>query len=158
MPSGIKIPKETEYRIISHLLIQPHASFVARAEGVSFSKVWRLAERECIELTAGRAAKGYKRLSPERRAKVIEVRRANPNATQEEIALIAGVSRSTVWRIERGRRGALVPPLETFPKVIQQLDKERMEAEERKALRKLFVRPAQAAGAEAMTDDAYSYD
>jgi DNA-binding XRE family transcriptional regulator len=89
--------------------LQPHASFVARAEGVSFSKVWRLAERECIELTAGRAAKGYKRLSPERRAKVIEVRRANPNATQEEIARIAGVSRSTVWRIERGRRGALVP-------------------------------------------------
>jgi DNA-binding XRE family transcriptional regulator len=52
---------------------------------------------------------GYKRLSPERRAKVIEVRRANPNASQEEIARIAGVSRSTVWRIERGRRGALVP-------------------------------------------------
>jgi hypothetical protein len=89
--------------------MKPHASFVARAEGVSFSKVWRLAERECIELTAGRAAKGYKRLSPERRAKVIEGRRANPNATQEEIARIAGVSRSTAWRIERGRRGALVP-------------------------------------------------
>jgi DNA-binding XRE family transcriptional regulator len=73
-----------------------------------YSKVWRLAERECIELMAGRAAKGYKRLSPERRAKVIEVRRANPNASQEAVARIAGVSRSTVWRIERGQRGALV--------------------------------------------------
>jgi transcriptional regulator with XRE-family HTH domain len=69
-------------------------------EGISFSKVRRLTEQECIELTAGRAAKGYKRLSPDRRA--------NPNASQEEIARIAGVSRSTVWRIERGQRGALV--------------------------------------------------
>ena len=68
------------YKIATALTLSA-AIHVARAEGVSFSKVWRLAERECIELTAGRAAKGYKRLSPERRAKVIEVRRANPNAT-----------------------------------------------------------------------------
>ena len=27
---------------------------------MSFSKVWRLAERECIDLAAGRAAEGYK--------------------------------------------------------------------------------------------------
>jgi class 3 adenylate cyclase len=32
---------------------------------------------------AGREAKGYKRLPPERRAKVIEARRANPDAPQE---------------------------------------------------------------------------
>jgi hypothetical protein len=41
------------------LLVNPHASLVAREKRVSFSKVWRLAERECIDLAAGRAAKGY---------------------------------------------------------------------------------------------------
>jgi hypothetical protein len=34
--------------------------------------VWRRAEAAGIELTAGREAKGYKRLSPERRAKIDE--------------------------------------------------------------------------------------
>ena len=43
----------------------------------------RMADRAGIELTAGREAKGYKRLPPERRAKVIEARRANPDAPQE---------------------------------------------------------------------------
>jgi hypothetical protein len=43
------------------LLVNPHASLVAREEGVSFSKVWRLAERECIDLAAGRAAKVWRR-------------------------------------------------------------------------------------------------
>jgi DNA-binding XRE family transcriptional regulator len=38
---------------------------------------------------------------------VEEARRANPKATQEEVARAAGVSRATVSRIERGdRRGA----------------------------------------------------
>jgi hypothetical protein len=79
-------------------------------KGVSFAKAWRLADRECIELTAGREAKGYWRLSPERRAAVIEARRENPAGTQEEIARAAGVSRATVSRIERGdRRGGAVP-------------------------------------------------
>ena len=41
-----------------------HASLVAREEGVSFAKVWRLADRQCIELTAGQKAKGYWRQSP----------------------------------------------------------------------------------------------
>ena len=68
------------------LLVNPHASLVAREEGVSFSKVWRLAERECVDLAAGRAAKGCKRLPAERRAAVIEARRINPEATQAEIA------------------------------------------------------------------------
>jgi hypothetical protein len=70
MPSGIKILAEKEAKIIARLLVVRHASLVAREEGVSFSKVWRLADRECIELTDGRDAKGYKRLSPERRAAV----------------------------------------------------------------------------------------
>src|SRR2546423_2130415 len=60
-----------------------HASRVARDLGdVSFSTVWRVAQRAGIELTAGREAKGYKRLAPEQRAKVIEVRNAKPEATQ----------------------------------------------------------------------------
>jgi hypothetical protein len=59
---------------------------VARDEGVSFAKVWRLADRECIELTAGQGVKGYWRLSPERRAAVIEARRDNPTGTQHERA------------------------------------------------------------------------
>jgi hypothetical protein len=49
-----------------------HFITVARAEGVSFTKVWRLADRECIELMAGWEAKGYCWLSPARRAAVIE--------------------------------------------------------------------------------------
>jgi transcriptional regulator with XRE-family HTH domain len=69
--------------------------------------VWRLADEAGIELTAGREAKGYRRLSPERRAAVIEARRANPTATQEEIARATGVSRPTVTRIEGGRRRKL---------------------------------------------------
>jgi DNA-binding XRE family transcriptional regulator len=76
---------------------------VAREEGVSFSKVWRLAERECIDLAAGREAKGYKRLPAERRAAIIAARRARPTATQAEIARVTGVSRPTVTRIEGGR-------------------------------------------------------
>ena len=39
-----------------------------RKLGVSFSTVWRRAEQAGIELTAGREAKGYKRLSPEQSA------------------------------------------------------------------------------------------
>jgi transcriptional regulator with XRE-family HTH domain len=90
--------------------VTPHALQVARDSGWSFATVWRRAEAAGIELTAGRDAKGYKRLSPERRAKVEEARRANPKATQEEVARVAGVCRATVSRIERGdRRGALTP-------------------------------------------------
>ena len=69
--------------------------------------MWRRAESAGIELTAGRQAKGYRRLSADQRAKVEETRRLNPKGTQEEVARAAGVSRATVSRIERGaRRGA----------------------------------------------------
>ena len=104
MPRGIPIAPEKEARIVARLLVKPHASLVAREEGVSYSKVWRLAERECIDLAAGRAAKGYKRLPAERRAAIIAARRARPTATQAEIARVTGVSRPTVTRIEGGRR------------------------------------------------------
>jgi hypothetical protein len=64
-----------------------------------------------IELTAGRAAKGYKRLPVEKYAKIIAVRAENPKATQEEVAREAGVSRPTVSRVTRGhsRRAAVSP-------------------------------------------------
>jgi hypothetical protein len=67
-------------KIIAALTAKPNASQVARDTGWSFSTVWRVAKRAGIELTAGRATMGRERLSPERRAKVIETRRANPNA------------------------------------------------------------------------------
>ena len=87
--------------------------------------MWRRAEAAGIELTAGRDAKGYRWLSAERRAKVEEARRANPKATQEEVARAAGVSRATVSRIERGdRRGASLlhtPPDEVLSKRVLRL-------------------------------------
>ena len=110
MPRGVPTSPEKKAQIVARLLVERHASLVAREEGVSFAKVWRLADRECIELTAGQEAKGYWRLSLARRAAVIEARLENPAGTQEQIARAADVSRATVSRIERGdRRGALVP-------------------------------------------------
>jgi transcriptional regulator with XRE-family HTH domain len=47
---------------------------------------------------------GHARLTAEQRAAVLELDRADPQATQAEIARAAGVSRATVSRIEGGRR------------------------------------------------------
>jgi DNA-binding XRE family transcriptional regulator len=93
-----------EQEIVAALEKTPHASLVARKVGRSFSTVWRVAERAGIELTAGREAKGYKRLPAARRAEIIAVRRAMPDATQEVVARRAGVSRATVSRLTRGHR------------------------------------------------------
>jgi hypothetical protein len=78
--------------------------------------VWRVADRNNIELTAGREAKGYKRLAPELWAKVA----ANPKATQGQIARNAGVSRATVCRVARapqcrGRAVRMTRPVESRP-------------------------------------------
>ena len=98
------ITPETESRIISALEKDAHASRVARALGdVSYATVWRVAHRYSIALTAGRETMG-RRLSPDRRAAVIEAAQANPDAPQREIAEQAGVSRSSVRRIEGGSR------------------------------------------------------
>jgi hypothetical protein len=114
MPRGVRITPEKEEEIIAALETIPHASRVAREFGdVSFATVWRVAERAGIELTAGRAAKGYWRLPAERRDEIIEARRANPKATQQQIAQATGVSLSTVRRIERGHvsgQGPISPP------------------------------------------------
>jgi hypothetical protein len=71
---------------------------------IIFSHLWRVADRAGIPLTAGRETMGRDRLSAERRAAVIEAYRANPQATQAEIARATGVSRASVSRIEGGRR------------------------------------------------------
>jgi DNA-binding Lrp family transcriptional regulator len=111
MSRGAPITLEKEEEIIAALEVDAHASRVARKLGVSFSTVWRRAEGAGIELTAGRAAKGYKRLSAEQYAKIIAVREENPKATQEEVAREAGVSRPTVSRVTRDNRRAAVSPV-----------------------------------------------
>jgi DNA invertase Pin-like site-specific DNA recombinase len=111
MGRRVPITLEKEEEIIAALATTPHASWVARELGVSFATVWRRAERAGIELTAGRAAKGYKRLPAEQYAKIIAVRQENPQATQQEVARKAGVSRPTVSRVTRGhnRRAGVSP-------------------------------------------------
>jgi hypothetical protein len=106
-----KITADEEAEIVKRLRRTSHASFVACKTGFSFATVWRVAEAAGIELTEGRRAKGHKRLSPKKRTAVLEARRRNPDAPQIEIAAEAGVSRSTVWRVEGGsprRRRAAV--------------------------------------------------
>jgi DNA-binding XRE family transcriptional regulator len=111
MSRGVPITEEEKEAIAAVLANTPNALFVARETGWSFSTVWRVAEWAGIELTAGRQAKGYKRLPAARRAKIEAALQANPKRLQREIAQQAGVSRVTVSRIEGGvrrpRRAAL---------------------------------------------------
>jgi hypothetical protein len=101
MSRGGRITPEKTEEIIAALTKKPHASLVARERGdVSFATVWRIADEAGIELTAGREAKG-RRLPAEKLEKIIETRRANPEATQEQVARESGVSRSTVGRVAR---------------------------------------------------------
>jgi hypothetical protein len=84
----------------------PHATGVARASKGAwrYATVWRVADRWNIALTAGRETMGRRRLSVEQRAAVIELDRANPEATQAEIARAVGISRPSVSRIVPRRR------------------------------------------------------
>src|SRR5947207_605050 len=104
MARSVPITEEEKQAIAADLAKKSNASFVARKTGRSFSTVWRVAEWAGIELTAGREAKGYKRLSVGRRRKIAAALRANPKALQREIAQQTGVSRVTVSRIEGGVR------------------------------------------------------
>jgi hypothetical protein len=63
MPRHVPITADEEAKIIAALEKKPHATFVARKTGWSYSAVWRVAARAGIELTADRVAKSYKRLS-----------------------------------------------------------------------------------------------
>jgi CRP-like cAMP-binding protein len=100
------ITEDEEAAITAALTRYSHASAVAReSHGAwSYSTVWRVAERAGIELTAGRETMGRKRVSPEQRAAVMEMERANPRATQAEIARAVGLSRPSVSRIVPRRR------------------------------------------------------
>jgi len=111
MTRGVPITEEEKETIAAALAKKPNASFVARKTGWSFATVWRVAKWASIELTAGRQAKGYKRLSAARRRKIAAALRADPKALQREIAEQTGVSRVTVCRIEGGVRRSrrLVP-------------------------------------------------
>jgi DNA-binding LacI/PurR family transcriptional regulator len=104
MGRRVPITSAKEEEILAALQVTSHASRVAAAVGVSFSTVWRRAEQNGIALTDGRKAKGYKRLSSQKREKIMEIRRAKPAATQLEVAHEAGVSRATVSRVTRGHR------------------------------------------------------
>jgi hypothetical protein len=107
VPRNVKITAEQEEKIIAALTAKPHALQVARDTGWSFATVWRRAESAGIELTAGRKAKGYKRLPAEQWTEIAETIAKNPKATQEEVARATGVSRSTVGRIERRIRSGV---------------------------------------------------
>ena len=108
MPRNVPLTPEKEEEILAALARDAHASRVARRLGdVSYATVWRVADRNDIELKAGREAKGYKRFPPEVWAKVEHEVAAQPDATQEELAHKIGVSRSTVGRAVRARRASL---------------------------------------------------
>jgi hypothetical protein len=84
----------------------PHATGIARASkgAWSYATVWRVADRWNIALTAGRETMGRRRLSVEQRAAVIGLDRANPKATQAEIARAVRIIRPSVSRIVPRRR------------------------------------------------------
>jgi hypothetical protein len=91
MTRNVPITPEKEEEILAALTKDPHASRVARAlKDVSYATVWRVADRASIELTAGREAKGYKRLPAELWAKVEREVAANPEATQQPLARKTG--------------------------------------------------------------------
>jgi transposase len=79
-------------------MANPNASQVAKQAGVSKFTVWRIAQAEGIELTAGKKLMGW--LSPEKRAQIIAALEANPIATQVA-RQIGGVSQVSVWKIAR---------------------------------------------------------
>src|SRR5437763_3040779 len=85
--------------VIAGLKANPHARQVARCiRGVTYAIVWRIAKAEGIDLSAGRAARGSRWLSEERRAEIIAALRLNPNASQVA-RQVGGVSEQTVRTI-----------------------------------------------------------
>jgi hypothetical protein len=86
-------------KVIAALKANPHARQVARRiRGATYAIVWRVAKAEGIDLSAGRAARGSRWLSSERRAEIIAALRVNPNASQVA-RHVGGVSEQTVRTI-----------------------------------------------------------
>jgi hypothetical protein len=99
--SGRRLSPGKRAKIIKALKINPHASQVARQiGGVSHVTVGKIARRAGIKLIAGQAAKGVRRLSPEKRAKIIEALKINSHASQVA-RQIGGVSHVTVNKIAK---------------------------------------------------------
>jgi DNA-binding XRE family transcriptional regulator len=106
LPRGIPLTEDEEAAIKAALEEKSHASLVAReSKGAwSYATVSRVAFRAGIELTLGRQTMGRKRITAREWAAVMRARRADPRATQQEIAARTGVSRPSVSRIEGGVR------------------------------------------------------
>ena len=102
------ISEEKRRQIIAALKDNPNAAQIAREVGcVNYRTVVRLAEGAGIDLTAGKAARGHPRVSPERHAQIIAALKDNPNATQA--ARKIGVSRTTVGKIAKAAGITLAP-------------------------------------------------
>ena len=95
------ISQEKRRQIIAALKDNPNATQVAReVGGANYRTVVRLAEGAGIELTAGKAARGRRGISPEMYAQIISELENNPNATQVA-RKISGVSNTTVGKIAK---------------------------------------------------------
>ena len=101
------ISQEKRRQIIAALRDNPNATQVAReVGGVNYRTVVRLAEGAGIELTAGKAARGRRGISPEMYAQIIGELEDDPNATQVA-RKISGVSNATVGKIAKAAGIAL---------------------------------------------------
>jgi transposase-like protein len=95
------ISEEKRRQIIAALNDNPNATQIAREVGcVNYRTIVRLAEGAGIELTAGKAARGHPRVSPEKHAQIIAALKDNPNAIQVA-RKIGGVSHTKVGKIAK---------------------------------------------------------
>jgi transposase-like protein len=95
-----RLSSETRARIVEALVADPNASRVAREVGdVSARTVGKIAKEANIRLAAENPEK-RKRLSPNKRARIVEALRGNPNASMVA-RQIGGVSAKTVQKIAK---------------------------------------------------------
>jgi hypothetical protein len=87
---------EARLRVIAALKANPNALQVARKLRVKFDTVWRIAQKEGIELSQGRAA--YEKKC----AKITEALKSNPNVSQ--VARNLDVDYYAVYRVARRAR------------------------------------------------------
>jgi hypothetical protein len=101
-PNSAKmLPPKKRAKIIAALKDNSNASAVARqVGGVCYETVRRIAKQTGIWLAAGRAAKGGKRLPPEKRAKIIAALKDNSNASAVA-RQVGGIDRSTVGKLAK---------------------------------------------------------
>jgi transposase-like protein len=95
-----KVSPQARAKIAAALRINPNASAVARKiGGMSSATVRIIAKKANIRLAAATIGK-TKRLSPERRAQIVEALEANPNASMVA-RQVGGVSSRTVQKIAK---------------------------------------------------------